>query len=172
MYENSIKVPAIASHPGRIPEGYVQNAMVSVYDFMPTLLDYLDLPLPEGRNLPGESYLPALLGEDDAGRDNVIIYDEYGSTRMIRTRDWKYVHRYPDGPNELYDLSSDLDERNNLIGDPAQKNRISEMKRTMEDWFAEYVDPDRDGLKYDVTGSGQMRPVGKHWDNEVEPFAQ
>ena len=44
------------------------------------------------------------------------------------------------------------------------------MKRTMEDWFAEYADPDRDGLKYDVTGSGQMRPVGKDWDNEEEPF--
>ena len=145
--------------------------MVSAYDFMPTLLDYLGLPLPEGCNLPGESYLPALLGEDDAGRYNVIIYDEYGRTRMIRTKDWKYVHRYPDGPNELYDLVNDPDERNNLVEDQAQKDRIREMSQAMEDWFKEYVDPHRDGLKYDVSGSGQMRPVGKEWDNEVEPFA-
>ena len=172
MYENSIKVPAIASHPGRIPEGYVQSAMVSAYDFMPTLLDYLDLPLPEGCNLPGESYLPALLGEDDNGRDNVVIYDEYGATRMIRTKDWKYVHRHPDGPNELYNLENDPDERQNLVEEQSQKSRIDEMKQAMDDWFAEYVDPDKDGLKYNVTGSGQMRPVGKDWDNEEEPFSQ
>jgi hypothetical protein len=66
---------------------------------------------------------------------------------------------------------NDPDERNNLIEDQAQKGRISEMSQAMEDWFKEYVDPHRDGLKYDVSGSGQMRPVGKEWDSEVEPFA-
>ncbi len=170
MYENSIKVPAIASHPGRIPQGYVQKAMVSAYDFMPTLLDYLGLPLPEGRNLPGKSYLPELLGKDDSGRDEVVIYDEYGRTRMIRTRDWKYVLRHPDGPNELYNMVNDPDERKNLIDDPAQSKRISEMKHKMEDWFAKHVDPDKDGMKHDVNGLGQMRPVGKDWDDETEPF--
>ena len=37
----------------------------------------------------------------------VFVLDEYGPTRMIRTHRWKYVHRYPDGPNELYDLAND-----------------------------------------------------------------
>ena len=41
MYENSIKVPFVVSHPGRIPAESVQAGMVSAYDFMPTLLDYL-----------------------------------------------------------------------------------------------------------------------------------
>ena len=78
MYENSIKVPFVVSHPGRIPAGSVQKAMVSAYDFMPTLLDYLGLPLPENLDLPGQSALPLLLGADDTGRQEVIIYDEYG----------------------------------------------------------------------------------------------
>lgn len=43
MFENSIKVPAIFSHPGRIPAGRVEESMVSAYDFMPTLLDYLSV---------------------------------------------------------------------------------------------------------------------------------
>ena len=59
MYENSIKVPFIASHPGVIPEGIVQSAMVASHDFLPTLLEYVDLPLPD-TNLPGRSFLPAL----------------------------------------------------------------------------------------------------------------
>lgn len=170
MYENSIKVPAVASQPGRIPEGLVQKAMVCAYDFMPTLLDYLELPLPEGRNLPGKSFLPEMLGKDSKGRDDVIIYDEYGNTRMVRTKDWKYVHRYPDSPNELYDLVNDPDERQNLIDDPSQINRIKDMKIRMEEWFNKFVVPDKDGTKFDVTGLGQMRPVGKDWDNETEPF--
>ena len=170
MYENSVKVPAMMSHPGRIPEGAVQGGMVSAYDFMPTLLDYLELPRPEGRNLPGRSFLPALLGVESVGRDSVVIYDEYGSTRMVRTETCKYIHRYPDGPHELYDLAEDPDERSNLADSPSETGRIAEMKGMLEDWFDRYVDPDRDGLKWNVTGLGQMRPVGGKWEDEREPF--
>jgi len=170
MYENSIKVPAIASHPGKLPMGHVQKAMVSAYDFMPTLVDYLQLPMPEIYNLPGKSFLPALLGQNFAERENVVIYDEYGQTRMIRTHEWKYVHRYPDGPYELYNLTNDPDERENLINDTSQTNRIKEMRNTLAKWFETYTEPDKDGAKYDVNGLGQMRPVGKDWDNEIEPF--
>jgi hypothetical protein len=44
------------------------------------------------------------------------------------------------------------------------------MKQAIEDWFEKYSETDKDGLKYDVTGFGQMRPVGKEWDSEVRPF--
>ncbi|MFF3503402.1 hypothetical protein [Streptomyces sp. NPDC003247] len=37
---------------------------------------------------------------------------------MIRTRDWKYVHRYPHGPHELHDLTADPDEEHDLSGTP------------------------------------------------------
>ena len=35
----------------------------------------------------------------------------------------------------------------------------------LDEWFARYVDADVDGLKQNVTGSGQMRPVGAEWDD-------
>ena len=57
-YENSIKVPFVASHPGVIQAGLLQSAMVASHDFMPTLLDYANLPLPD-TNLPGQSFLTA-----------------------------------------------------------------------------------------------------------------
>ena len=170
MFENSIKVPFLATHPGQLPEGSVQKAMVSNYDFFPTLLDYLNLPLPEGCNLPGESFLSALRGEDDTGRKSVIVYDEYGPTRMIRTAEWKYIHRYPDGPNELYGLVDDPDERSNLVEDDRQAGRIKEMKGQMETWFREYIVPEKDGREYSITGSGQNRPVGLKWEDGKEPF--
>jgi arylsulfatase A-like enzyme len=142
--------------------------MVSAYDFMPTLLDYVNLPLPS-THLPGRSFLPALKDERATGRDAVVIFDEYGYCRMIRTTDWKYIHRYPDGPNELYDLVNDADERQNLVDDPAQAHRIEDLRGQMEAWFDNYVIADRDGVACDV-GAGQTRPIGTKWEDGTEPF--
>ncbi|MBI2940145.1 MAG: sulfatase-like hydrolase/transferase [Chloroflexi bacterium] len=163
MYENSIRVPFIVSHPGTIPAGQVQGAMVSAYDLMPTLLEYLGLPIPEGRHLVGQSFLPNLLGHDRPGRDHVVIFDEYGNTRMVRTKEWKYVHRYPDGPQELWDLVHDRGERHNLVDDPAQAARVRDLRGLLDDWFTRHVEPGVDGVTQPVTGLGQLRPVLPGW---------
>ena len=76
MYENSVTVPFVASHPGRIPEGRVTDAMMTGYDFMPTLLDYLDLPAPDGDDRPGRSYRPVFDGESDEAREQVVVHSE------------------------------------------------------------------------------------------------
>ena len=159
MYESSIKVPFIASQPGRIPAGATYRGLVSAYDVMPTLLEYLDAPLPQDRNLPGRSFVPALLGTSAGDREEIVIYDEYGPTRMIRSAKWKYVHRHPDGPHELYDLVNDPDERKNLVDAAALRPRVAEMRERLRAWFVAYVEPDRDGQARDVTGRGQLRPL-------------
>jgi len=179
MYENSVRVPFLMSHPGRIPQGSAEEGMFATYDFMPTLLDYLDLPVPQTQNLPGESFLPALMGEG-GGRESVVVgdgrptYSEYGTTRMVRTKDWKYVHRYPGGPHELYHLGDDPDERRNLVADQGQHPRAGELREVLEDWFEQHgTDPGRDGRQQAVSGMGQMRPVGGHWDERGgEPFSR
>ncbi len=157
MWENSIRVPFIASHPGRIPAGTSTSAICSAYDFMPTLLDYLDLPRPE-INSPGRSFLPALLG-DDPGRESVVIFDEYGPVRMIRTPEWKYVYRHSHGPHELYHLTDDPRERDNLYGASEHKPLVQELHAELEAWFAKYVEGGRDGLLEDGTAHGQKRFV-------------
>jgi len=159
MYESSVKVPLIMSHPERLPEGTSCDGLASGYDFAPTLLDYLGLPgLGDGH--PGRSLLPILMGEEVAVRDSVVVYAEYGPTRMIRTAEWKYVHRYPYGPNELYNLASDPDERENLAGDSSYGARIRGMRQHMAEWFEEYVDPRIDGASLPVTGFGQYSRIG------------
>ena len=179
MYENSVRVPFLMSHPGSLPAGSVEEGIFATYDFMPTLLDYLGLPLPQTRNLPGESFLPALMGTG-GGRESVVTgdgrpaYSEYGATRMVRTRDWKYVHRYPSGPHELYDLGDDPDERRNLVANSTQHRMAAELRGVLEDWFEQYgTDAARDGRTCAVSGKGQMRPVGGHWEERGgEPFAR
>lgn len=159
MYENSVKVPFIMSHPGRIEEGQVTSGLASAYDFMPTLLEYLGLDNVEDENLPGASFLQVVEGRAGESREDVVIYDEYGPVRMIRTREWKYVERHPEGPDELYNLVDDPGERTNLVSDSARSGRVKEMKGRLAEWFARYVDPARDGWRQPVSGGGQRRMV-------------
>ena len=174
MYENSVKVPAIFSHPARIPAGRVASAMVSQYDFMPTLLEYLCLPAVDDESLPGGSFLPVLLGEKEQARDEVVVYDEYGPVRMIRTQEWKYIHRYPRGPHELYDLVNDPGERKNLVEDESQRGLVAEMRKRLSGWFERYVTPHRDGARFPITGSGQRERIDDdHCGEEAfEPVRQ
>lgn len=167
MYENSVKVPFIMSQPGRIEEGAVTEAMASAYDFMPTLLEYLGLPAVEDETLPGRSFLPVVEGRTEEARDEVVVFDEYGPVRMIRTEDWKYVQRYPDGPDELYDLVNDADERENKVDEAGEQKRVKGMKARLEAWFEQYVDPARDGKVQPVSGYGQMKKVSIPPDAEA-----
>ncbi|SHE12522.1 Arylsulfatase [Chlamydia abortus] len=160
MYDTSVKVPAIFSHPGRIPQGAVCDALVSGYDIMPTLLEYVGMEYTEADGLPGSSFLKQLLGEEDGSREPVVVFDEYGPVRMIRTREWKYIHRYPYGPHELYDLVNDPGERHNLIGSREAEDQRIALKRQLEQWFVRYADPALDGTREPVSGLGQLDLAG------------
>ena len=94
---------------------------------------------------------------------------------MVRTEEWKYVHRYPQGPHELYHLTDDPDERSNLAEDAGYRRQKKELKLRLEDWFDRYgTDPTLDGRQRSVTGKGQLRPIGGSVEEEEtgEAFAQ
>ncbi len=97
-----------------------------------------------------------LTGETEQGRERVVVFDEYGPCRMIRTKTAKLVLRLPDGPNELYDLASDPDEERNLYGDPGHAALQAELAAGLGDWFRTWVDPRFDGSRETVTGRGQL----------------
>jgi len=167
MYDTSVKVPALVSRPGHIAEGDLCEALLSHYDMMPTLLDYLGMGNPSEDRLPGRSFAPLLRGESFEQRQDVVVFDEYGPVRMIRDREWKYVHRHPYGPHELYHLPEDPNEDHNLFANPAYDKQVIDLRGRLYDWFALYVDPLLDGSKEPVTGKGQIRlagPAGKGED--------
>ncbi len=161
MFDTSVKVPAIASHPGVIPSGVVSDAMVSGYDFMPTLLDYVGVAVPEDPDLPGTSRASALLGESYDSDGEIVVFDEYGPVRMIRTPEWKYVHRYGSFDHELYDIHGDPDERRNLIEEGSAQSTVSDLRGRLERWFGRYVDPSVDALAERVCGAGQIGLSGR-----------
>jgi choline-sulfatase len=155
MYDTSVKVPCIMAQPGRIA-ARVSDAMLSGYDVFPTLLDYAGLANPRASDGPGRSFAPLLRGDAAPAAGDVVVFDEYGPTRMIRTRAWKYVHRYPQGPHELYDLAHDPGERRNCIDDVAAANTLAELRARLDRWFSRYVEPAQDGAVKPVNGCGQL----------------
>ena len=167
MFDTSVKVPAIMSRPGHLSEGVVEAGLFSHYDFMPTLLDYLGMENPVAGGLPGQSFADLMRGKPVIDRENVVVYDEYGPVRMIRNRTQKYVHRYPDGPHELFDLANDPDETTNLAGDVGHRGAVRRMKSELEDWFSRYADPALDGSRLPVAGSGQLGIVAPSGDNQA-----
>lgn len=185
MFENSVKVPFLARLPGVVQSGAVRPELVSAYDVFPTILDMVGVPFEADVPLPGSSFVDLLRGERTAGvpaaaegapagpldgrtpehsdvpaRDTVVVYDEYGPVRMIRTTEWKYVYRYPYGPNELYHLADDPGEMRNLINDPGCEDVRRDLRGDLVGWFHRYVDPALDGSHEPVTGKGQLYRAG------------
>jgi arylsulfatase A-like enzyme len=132
MYEESIGVPMIWSHPGRIAAGRVEAGMVSHYDFVPTLLDYLRLPyLPAGFRA-GSSYAPLLRGRSMKKRDRLFF--EYGPVRAVRTETHKLIRR-ASGEDELFDLSADPGETKNCWNDAAYARQRAALDASLDDFF-------------------------------------
>ncbi len=157
MYDSSVLVPFIAAGPP-IAAGQTRQELVSGYDLASTLcaLTGADAsPFAEG---PGQSFADVLTGAP-GGRGDVVVHDEYGDARMIRTEEWKYVHRAVDGRHELYHLLSDPAERNNLVDRPEHEVVRTELASQLRDWVARHAHPERraDGLT--VSGSGQVAPM-------------
>ena len=160
MFEESVKIPFIARYPGVVPASTTNTDLLSHYDFMPTVLDLVGLDNPVQNSLPGKSFAGSLRGEPGGGHEAVVICEEYGPARMIRDRDWKYVHRYPYGPHELYCLGQDPGETANLVDDPAYGEVADQLRSRLGEWFLQYSDPAMDGARQAVRGQGQVDLVG------------
>jgi arylsulfatase A-like enzyme len=99
---------------------------IRTIDFMPTILDLLNIPLDEAySNLDGKSLLPLIDGksfsEDYAFSETGNPLNEKSppkepNTKSIRTSEWKLIFNEYNDTKELYNLQLDPDENNNLIG--------------------------------------------------------
>jgi len=151
-YEESVRIPLIYRHLEGIPGGRVWDRMTGQYDIFPTILSYLGLrhQTPDCPTLPGNSYAPVLRGGGGEWED--LVFFEYENVRMIRTSDWRYTRRHPDGPDELYDMRNDPCERMNLVAHPDMAQQAEELRHRLEGFFDRYADP-----QYDLWEGGRSK---------------
>ncbi len=137
MYEEVMQAPMIWHWLGRIPAQSVRNEPVSAYDFVPTLCDLLEVPLPAGRNLCGRSYLLLLEGKPlpKKTRWRTLVFGQYRNTEMARDSRFKLVLRNNgSGPNEFYDLADDPGEKANQHENEKFLLERAQMNRAIETW--------------------------------------
>ncbi|QEF98376.1 Arylsulfatase precursor [Stieleria maiorica] len=163
--DGMMQIPMIWRHPGGIRSDVRSDRMVTNYDFMPTLLNYLDLAdkMPESPPSPGKDFSRELTGDSSASTAETPVFYEFEGLRCIRTERWKYVHRHPNGPHELYDLQSDPDEFNNLVGERAHQSRAVELKERLDAFYGRYA-----VKQYDMyNGGGSQTRVFVGIDEEL-----
>jgi arylsulfatase A-like enzyme len=147
-----MQIPLIFRHPGKFPAGQTSDLLVSNYDFLPTVLSHLGLGgnMPARPPSPGRDFSAVLRGQTIPW-DNVVFY-EMEFVRAVRTEDWKYVARFPDGPFELYDMKKDPQERFNVFGQPGMEARRAELAGRLEAFFSRHADP-----QYDLWKGGRSK---------------
>jgi arylsulfatase A-like enzyme len=152
MHEPSIRVPLQVRYPKRIPAGTVRDEMILDTDLAPTFLDLAGVPIPA--HMQGKSVLPLAKHEDPNFRKEWLYeYYEYPNPenvavhRGIRTERYKLIHYYKDEPEafELYDLTADPNETENLYGRPghvALQRELQDRLRLLQATIPERRDSD------------------------------
>ncbi len=123
MYEGGIREPFAVRWPGHIKAGSTSDHQAAFWDFMPTVFEIIGEAAPEG--IDGISYAPTILGRLDGQKKHDYLYWELlvkdKGCQAIRQGDWKAVRRGLNAKVELYDLSSDIAEKNDLSGNNPDK---------------------------------------------------
>ncbi len=142
LYEGGIRVPLIVRWPGMVPANTICRMPVISTDFYPTLLDAAGLVPRADKTLDGESIMPLLKQTGPLKRKAIYFhypnYAWHGSNQLggaIREGDYKLIKWYDDGSVELYNLTNDLSEEQDLSTKMPEK--AAGLKRKLDAWLAE-----------------------------------
>lgn len=136
FYEPAMRIPMIFRAPGR-PVG-AHNDPVSAIDVFPTLCELMGLPAPAG--IPGQSLVKRWEGKErNPDRPIFAAQGTPGKNRAVMLRTPRYkLTRFDDGGGELYDLTRDPDELNNVIDRPEMAPVKADLQRQLEAWERQY----------------------------------
>jgi len=138
-HEGGVHVPMVVSWPAGIGEdqrGTMRGQFINVADIVPTIYDLLQVTPPDvfrGRTqLPvtGHSFA-GVFSDAEAPAPNTLQYFEMAGSRALVAGQWKAVCKHQEGadyetePWELYDLSLDASECNDLAG--SDPNKLAEL---------------------------------------------
>ena len=114
LYEGGIRVPMIVRWPARIKPGQVSDFPWAQWDLLPTAADIALTKAPAG--IDGISVYPLLTGQVQTNKHEFLYWEfhERGFQQAARMGDWKAVRPQADQPLELYNLATDLGEKQNV----------------------------------------------------------
>ncbi len=148
LFEGGIRVPAIVSWPGRIPEGEVRNQLVTGCDWVPTVIGLAGLK-DQGR-YDGRDLRPVIRSSDAPGPHDVFHWQSgrgpTGPQWAVRRGDWKLIANPRDTTEGaaplkverfLVNLGESLSEQKNLAEEYPEI--VQELEQLHDDWAQNVV---------------------------------
>jgi len=116
LYEGGLRQAGIVRWPGTVPAGAVSEEPWAFWDYLPTAASLAGAALPEGYAFDGID-VSALLKGGKAPPREVFYWELHEGASLQAVRfdgHWKAVKNGPSAKVELYDLSADKSESNDL----------------------------------------------------------
>lgn len=139
MYDVITRMPLVVWAPGRFAGDRQIDGLCQQMDVAPAILELAGVPVPAP--MEAESLLPALRGQEWAGREVVFaehprdgILQEVTFMTMVRTAGWKLVHFLDEPYGQLFNLRQDPGETHNLWDDPAADGARQTLLHTLLEW--------------------------------------
>ncbi|MEB2775021.1 arylsulfatase [Algoriphagus sp. D3-2-R+10] len=135
LYEGGVRTPMIAWWPGKVKAGSQSDHISAFWDLLPTFAEVAGAKIPA--SIDGISFLPALLEQSDQKQHEFLYWEfhEQGGKQAVRQGKWKAVKLQVFGSAEptieLYDLSTDLGEENDIAAQNPDK--VKELETLMND---------------------------------------
>ncbi len=144
-HRSAFSIPMLMRHTAHIKPSGVTNYLVNSVDLFATILEYVGLGQEKiNENTPSRSFAPMLRGEKIPWENEVFMEQE--ETRSIRTENWLYMKRFQGSrafqfEDELFDLSIDPDERENVASDTAYSKIADGLRKRIDSFFNQYANP-------------------------------
>lgn len=124
--EGGIHIPLAFYCEGLIPSNSVSKALVSNYDFLPTMADLLKIPLKGQKD--GESFLRNLMSAEQQSKERYLIFGSNNGPAIITNEGWKLRYYIKKETYELFYLPDDPQERHNLRDkQPDRSDRLKQI---------------------------------------------
>lgn len=130
QFEGGMREPYFIKVPWMDIAGRKTSTPATGTDFYPTILELTGEELNTREHNDGVSLVPVLKGDTIADRPLIWHYPHYGNqggepSSIVRLGEWKLIHYYEDGREELYNLVNDPEESNDLGGkNPQLKEKL------------------------------------------------
>lgn len=170
-----IKAPMLKNAPKRV------DYPASGIDFYPTLLDLAGIKNKPNQIFDGVSLVPILEGESLSERPLFWHYPHYGNqggepVSIVRKDNWKLIHYWEDGHNELYNLDKDIGERNNVYDENLKlaQNLKAELDAFLSETGAKVpeINPDYNEDKAKKTYQNRKNNMLPRLENQRKAFLE
>ena len=136
-----------ARWPSAFKAGIVYDLPVISLDIFATIAGLNNAPANQGRPLDGVNLVPFVNGEDTGVPHEAIYLRKYDQQRYaIRYHDYKLVIHKANAKPQLYELSEDIGETNNIAN--AHPEKLEQLGKILNEWTSELQDPAFLGLTH------------------------